>query len=547
MHKKLNVILFMLMLFAGSNSAVAYQNSQLDTLQIYSELCGDYEFYFEERYSPIKIYLDDKILMGQQQGHDPITITPVNLEKLDFTAYNGEEYFKVTFIKDSENRIVGFLLGTKEWETIAERVFEKPKPGVFAVAELQEDFIQLRRGMEENPAIIYQFIEKESFDRLFDQQFEKIVEPMSTEEFRWIIAPAITQVGCIHTSLWMPPGYWKNSEAKLIPLRLVFLKGKGYVWRLYAEIEGFSEGSEIISINGKPVTEILNILKANISADGYNDSYRTFKINEGFSYRYGLDFGYQDKFDIIYLPPGHNEQQKIVLNAVDLETVEKHSMEKNSTEYNALNYTHRFKVLEDKNVAILVIRSFAFYKQPEVLNSFIDSVFTKISELDIQNLILDLRNNDGGNPFCSVHLFSYLEPKPLPYFAEEYGKYADLAHPIPLAAKPFKGKLFTIINGDNVSTTPHFCALLKYHKIGTFVGTETGATYTCNAATREVHLKHTRFIVTLSRQSFAAAVEGFTKTRGIIPDYPFQPTIDDLIAGRDAVLEYAMKLIETGN
>ncbi len=542
--KKLYVLLLICMLFAMNNSAIANQQGLTDTLKIYSELCGDYEFYFEERYSPIKIYLKGSTLMGQERGHDPITITPLNLDKLEFTAYNGEEYFKVTFIKDADGKIVRFILVTKEGEDTAERVFEKPKLRMFSVAELQADFKQLRKAMEANPAIIYQFTEKGAFDRLFDQQFEKIVKPMSTEEFRRIIAPVIVQVGCIHTSLWMPPGYWKNARAKLIPLRLVFLKSRGYVWRIYNETKQISEGSEIISINGSPVSEILDILKANISADGYNESYRTFKINEGFSYRYGLDFGYQDELEFVYQLPDQNDQQKIVLKAVDLETVEKHGMEKNSTEYNALDYTHSFKVLEEKNAAILTIRSFAFYNKPEILNSFIDSAFNKIHEKNIQNLILDIRNNDGGNPFCSVHLFSYLESRPLPYFAEEYGKYAQLAHPIPLAEKPFTGSLYTLINGDNVSTTPHFCALLKYHKIGIFVGTETGGTYTCNAATREIHLKHTRFIVLLSRKSFASAVKGFPRNKGIIPEYPVQPTIEDLIAGRDAVMEFTLKLIE---
>jgi hypothetical protein len=413
----------------------------------------------------------------------------------------------------------------------------------FPVESLREDFQQLREAMEENGAIIYQFTDQETFDRLFDQQYQKITRPMSVEEFRGIIAPVVAKAGCLHTSLWMPQGYWHYAKEKLIPLRLVFLKDKCYVWRRCPEAEEIPEGSEITAINGKSISDILDVLKANISADGYNESFRTFKMNEGFTYRYALDFGFQDSFEFTYRLPGQQDVKTATVKATDREGAEKCSLGKNSTEGNELDLTHKFEVTEDSTIAVITARSFTFYENPETFTSFIDSAFSVIHEHGIRNLILDIRNNNGGNPFCTMHLFAYLEPKPLPYFAEEYGKYASLAHPIPRAEKPFTGKLHTLINGNNVSTTPHFCALLKYHRIGTFVGTETGGTYTCNAATEDVHLKNTRFILSVATKSFAAAVEGFSRTRGIIPDVTVVPTIDDLLNGKDVQKEYVLRLI----
>ena len=39
------------------------------------------------------------------------------------------------------------------------------------------------------------------------------------------------------------------------------------------------------------------------------------------------------------------------------------------------------------------------------------------------------------------------------------------------------------------------------------------------------------------------AVDGYPKDRGIIPDFPVQPTIEDLLAGRDPVMERALKYV----
>ena len=93
------------------------------------------------------------------------------------------------------------------------------------------------------------------------------------------------------------------------------------------------------------------------------------------------------------------------------------------------------------------------------------------------------------------------------------------AQPVKPAENNFKGRLFFLIDGHGFSTTGHLCALLKYHKLGTFIGTETGGTYTCNAAGRTIQLKNTRLLLEISRKSFVAAVTGLPKNRGIIPDF----------------------------
>ena len=43
---------------------------------------------------------------------------------------------------------------------------------------------------------------------------------------------------------------------------------------------------------------------------------------------------------------------------------------------------------------------------------------------------------------------------------------------------------------------------------------------------------------------YSSAVEGYTPIdRGLIPDIEVEPTIEDVLAGRDAVLEHTLRLI----
>jgi C-terminal processing protease CtpA/Prc len=192
---------------------------------------------------------------------------------------------------------------------------------------------------------------------------------------------------------------------------------------------------------------------------------------------------------------------------------------------------------------LLTINSFGYYGEVPMFKSFIDSVFQVIDQKGIDHLIMDLRGNGGGDPFCSSYLWGYLQHEPVPYFEDHYGKYDTLANNIPQPANHYQGKLYTLIDGLCFSTTGHFCGLLKYHQVGKFVGSETGATYTCTGNATYPALDETGIMVGTARvMRYTAAVKDMDTRRGIIPDYPVESTQKDLISGRDAVLEYALSL-----
>ena len=108
----------------------------------------------------------------------------------------------------------------------------------------------------------------------------------------------------------------------------------------------------------------------------------------------------------------------------------------------------------------------------------------------------------------------------------------------------FKGEFITLIDGGGFSTTGHFVSLLKFHKFGKLVGEETGATYTCNDASRSYHLKNTRILGHIASRTFATAVIDLPGDRGIIPDHQVTQTPEDITKGIDTVLEFALALLQ---
>jgi hypothetical protein len=87
--------------------------------------------------------------------------------------------------------------------------------------------------------------------------------------------------------------------------------------------------------------------------------------------------------------------------------------------------------------------------------------------------------------------------------------------------------------------------VVHHHGRATFVGEESGAGYYGNVSGGGVTLTlpHSGVRVRIPFIKYSCAVSGYTpEDRGLIPEHIIVPTVDDLLAGRDPVLEFALEL-----
>ncbi len=501
-----------------------------------AQFTGSYEFYLGFRYIPLEIYVEAGNLFGSIDGDDSLTIEPVNFGRYEFRSVDKDKTYFITFQKNETGEITRI-----KWIQ-GEKIFfaEKRNPSVlkekYSVKELREDFLQFRRHIEEMHPCPYEFTTKESFDRSFEGQYEKISRPMSLREFYNVLAPLKAKTGCGHAHLDYPAEYRHNVQVFKFPLILSFLENKCSVLKDLNEDSSLPLYSEILSINGIKVVDLIKTLKSDISADGHNDYFKTSALESCFQYYYANHYGVPKEYRIEYRTENKGDIQEAAVPAISC---------------SGINYSNKepkglnLQILPQENAAVMTIGSFDYYEERnKIFFSFIDKAFSEIEEKNIENLIIDLRGNGGGDPFCASYLLAYIEREPYVYFSEPYGKYAELAEPIEQADSPFEGRLFFIIDGSNFSTTGHLCSILRYHNRGIFVGTETGGTYTCNAAVRVYQLKNTRLGLKIATNSFAAAVEGFPKDRGILPHHSVKTSIEDIKSNKDTVLDYALELID---
>ena len=407
-------------------------------------------------------------------------------------------------------------------------------PVIFPGEELEEDFQQFRSILEGTHPALYDYTEKAVLDSLFDLHYAAIREGMDFNSFLINMTEVISRVGCGHSSLWIPGEYWNVAPSGLFPLELKPSGEKYLVSGSFGGSSGIPRGSELISVNGESMAVIGSRLESLTSTDGINRAHRKAMVAKHFAVKYAMAFGFADHFAIQYLPPGQTEPVEGTLEPLDKATIDRGMAHPDELSLKEIN---------GGKTALLTINTFAYYDRVGMFRSFIDSVFQVIDEKGTSQLILDLRGNGGGDPFCSSYLWGYLQHEPLPYFEDHYGRYDTLANPVPLPPLHFQGELFTLIDGACFSTTGHFCGLLKYHRVGKFVGSETGATFTCTGNATYPALDHTGIMVGTARvMRYTAAVKDMDPLHGILPDYPAEPTPEDLAQDRDGVLEFALSL-----
>ena len=448
----------------------------------------------------------------------------------------------------------------------------KNQRGTIAAKALQEDLAILKKTLEEAHPGLYWYSTPSGIDSLFETAKKLIRDDMIQLDFFKILLPVIAGINCSHTSLRLPRNE-NNSVAlpftKLLPVELYIVNGKGYIRRKFSG-NGF-ESAEVLSINGVSLPGILGKLMSGIPADGYNQSYKYQALNRGVMVEaYALHFGDTAVYTM-EIKDSSGSLRTIRLDAASPEEIR-------ATIPPPLPV---FSVQYKDNVGIVAINSFQLNTA-----AFTDSVSTIFRELQakkIRQLIIDLRQNGGGNNENVSTLFSFIARssfrhlrqaemlgKPLTYSSsisnatgiDRYSRthrngdrwlvndsYSGTRLSNPRDSFHFAGDVVLLTSGSTVSAASEFVAVFHDQQRGKIVGEETGGCYYGSTGGNylQLRLPNSGLEITIPTiRIFTAVKEDYVKQpkgHGTLPDYTITPTVEDIMAGKDVQLEKAMELL----
>ncbi|RIV22465.1 hypothetical protein DYU11_15730 [Fibrisoma montanum] len=459
----------------------------------------------------------------------------------------------------------------------------------FPAAQYQEEVSLLRKALEESHPGLYRYTPKHALDSLFDHTTAQLATDKPLGVYYRLLATLLATVRCAHTQL-APPPKW-DQTIRVLPYNILFINGKTYITVNATSHQDtlLIPGSEVISINGKPIEGIREQIKRHLFVDGYSQAGREAALSKNFGGYYYLLVEQPDSFvvEMRRYRTGELVRQNVAaVTASDwLKNAQTNPVNKVLWDrWRALQKKESVRLeWTDTQTAVLTIRGFGDNKKdPKLYQQF----FRELQNKKAKNLIINLRDNTGGWDKLGYELFSYLIDKPTRYYDSlttvtntiPYLKYTDLdekfvkslpKYLLPLGngrfslkakdepglalqqprPERFSGQVYVLMNGMSASTTAEFTAAAHANQLATFVGQETGGAYQGGHSGEfaVLTLPHTKLRVSipLVRYKMAVGTSGPLQ-RGTLPDYTVQPTIEEAIDGIDTVMNFALELIRNG-
>ena len=427
--------------------------------------------------------------------------------------------------------------------------------------EIIEDLEYLNNSLKDAHYNLYAYTSEKDFSENYQNVIQSIAKDSATLlQATTIFQKVISVVNNGHTEIDFPGASYTTyaySGGTLFPLEIAFQNNKSLIRKNFSDNPDIKIGSEIISINGILMKDILAQIYPQVSAE--RTYFKNAKIEMiSFPRLYWQVFGKQDNFQIKIRSNGAVKKHSI--KAVNL--IKGYEMKRTEVLNSKMDLT-----FFDKSA---YLNPGNFSGDEQKYQSFIDSAFVEIKKRKSKNLIIDLRNNAGGNDSFSDYLVSYFADKPfkwnseftlktsqflkehtrkhndttIAYFqkilthknGEKYKYEFDEYQPQP-EQKRFNGKVYVLVNRQSHSQSAVTASQIQDYKFGTIVGEETGDFPTLYASQFQYTLPNTGIVVKVSKGQIVR-VNGSKKPEGVIPDIMIK---DHLLDEEDEILNGLLK------
>lgn len=380
--------------------------------------------------------------------------------------------------------------------------------------EKVEDLNQLCSILENNQKHLYNVISKETFNST-KEEIKNNIFNLSDTGFYYELERLVALSHDAHTFIDNIPVYSRVKE-QLLPFDIEQIDGKWYLATSYSADYKKYLSYELTEINGHSIRSILKLAEPYISYE--NNIRLEDKFTEKMIY---VDFlnhiGVIDSINNISLTVINNngKDEKLTVKPYswyEMQKAEYFTVYKApETKRNADKIYEFFALNEDA----LIIRYNAAREDLKFpLSKFTDELKKELENKNYSKVIVDLRDNKGGN----------------------YQLFVPTIDMIKELKEKQNFELYTLIGKDTFSSGVIHAAQFQHDVGATVVGTPTGGNVYFYGNTNDaVELPNSHLYVTCSTQ-FTEFVPGY-KTDALYPDITVKHTMQDYISGVDKEVE----------
>ncbi len=460
-----------------------------------------------------------------------------------------------------------------------------------APAKLREDLSLAKKILEVRQPGLYEYVSKDSLDAYYNATLESISDSLTEFSFRKKLAWYISKIRSGHTTVRPSKKYTQYAEmhdTKRFPLALKVWKDSMVVVYNFSKNDSvLKRGTIITSINGNENIFTIDSIFQFLSSDGYANNFKYQMLSKNFSLFYSFAFPNADFYRFGYIDSAGNENfittpaYKPIRDTSSKAHIEKpvRKIKKVPAKIRRQRYLFNKRTLEfdsSSNTAYVRVSTFSGGK----LRPFFRKSFKEISKKNIQNLVVDVRDNTGGKVSLSILLAKYLINAPF-NFADtvvanthtfKYGKYLHPQYIYDIAAlftsrkkkdglyhfsflekhefKPrssnnFHGNIYILQDGFTFSAGSLFVSKLKGQDNVQVIGEESGGGNEGTSAIYlpEIILPNSKLRVILPMFRIVENSNKPATAKGIVPDIEVQPSSRAIRDGIDLKIKKVKALI----
>ncbi len=467
---------------------------------------------------------------------------------------------------------------------------------VVTSTELQSDVAVLRQAYEQLHPGLYRYNTKAEMDAAFDDLRQRFGRDRSLADAFLELSTFAARIRCGHTY----PNFFNQKKAVAealfqgrdrLPFYFRWLGGRMVVVRDFTPGKTLPPGTEVLSLDGTPVRQILDRLLTVARADGHSDAKRVSSMEVVGDSRY-------EAFDIYFplLFPKTGGPFQLVVRSPRSATATPLAVE-------PLSYADRLAAIQtaeearkggdgpsfewktlDGGVALLKMANWALYDTKWDWKAWLAERLDALSASGAPALVIDLRGNEGGLDVGNEilprlvredvkvatyrRLVRYRETPPEldaaldtwdPSFKKWGAAATELAEPWPTAppvhyfalnryddepggdvirpaGKPFRGRVYVLVDASNSSATFQFAQLVQEKKLGTLVGEPTGGNRRGINGGAFFFLRLPKSGLEMDVPLIGTFPATAMPDGGLTPDVAVTTTAEDIAQGRDPFL-----------
>ena len=440
------------------------------------------------------------------------------------------------------------------------------------------DLAALYAGLQSAHYDLYVHRSREDYDARFAQTMAALGAPLTRFELLLELQKFTAYGNVAHARIDFPTDAYRSFRddgGRAFPIYPRIVDGRTYVGEDYSGSDQVALGDEILSIDGEPMARWLERTARYISADTRYIAHSL--LESSFPMYLWVELGERRYFTLqIRKQDGRSHRVRIPARTSD----ELAAAMDDAPEVFELDFSAREARMLDEEVAYLRPGPFYNAEDPQriwntsAFDAFVDDAFESFLDKGARSLVIDLRNNPGGDNSFSDHMISWIGDRPFRFASKFLVRSSDEAaasnqarldaspdatqgvsasyarayqttprgetfeFDIPLAqprqGARFEGKVYVLVNRNSYSNAVSVAAIFQDYGWGEIAGEPTADFATTYGAMEHFTLPNTGFRVGFPK-AYIIRPSGDERLGGVQPDFVIETPI--VPSARDVVLD----------